>query len=184
MCCPPLSAVRADAVTERVGVRAEGAVQQDGYDPAAVVRCDPRGVFGPGDIQQGVAEGLAVVGDGQDVLLDDILDRRGVERVWGVRDAIGFWIPAPVSGHEGRLFAGMTLRQAQGRLPIHRLRTGAGSGAQGLVQGVVDLCDEPGGLGFFVGLRRGAIRESPPVSSTGQALHRCRPCRVLARHRG
>ena len=35
---------------------------------------DLRVVFGPGDFFQGVADGLAVVGDFEDVLLDDRLE--------------------------------------------------------------------------------------------------------------
>ena len=35
--------------------------------------------------------------------------------------------------------------------PFDRLRTGTGGRAEGLVQGVVKLGDQPGGPGFFVG---------------------------------
>ena len=47
----------------------------------------------------------------------------------------------------------MALRQAQGRLPIHRLRKCLGGRAEGLVKGVIELGDESWGLGFFAGFR-------------------------------
>ena len=50
----------------------------------------------------------------------------------GIGGVKGLWIPA---------FAGMTLRQAQGRLSV-----GAGSRSDGLVEGVVDLGDPSASL--------------------------------------
>ena len=110
-----------------------------GCDPSALLRTCLRVVFGPGDFEQVVPKRLPVVGDGENMLLNSEMDRVGVERrrgLWdilfrGIGGVIGLWIPA---------FAGMTVG-----------RVGAGSGSEGVVQGVVDLGNEPGGLGFVVG---------------------------------
>ena len=102
-----------------------------GCDPSALLRTGLRVVFGPGDFQQVVPECPAVVGYGENVLLDSEVDGVGVERVWTLvlsrmRDVVGLWISA---------FAGMTVG-----------RVGVGGGAEGLVEGVVDLGHEPSGL--------------------------------------
>ena len=44
---------------------------------------------------------------------------------------------------------------------------GAGSGAEGVVQGVVDLCDQPGGLGSVLGDGGGRFGKRPAVVVTG-----------------
>ena len=44
---------------------------------------------------------------------------------------------------------------------------GAGSGTKGVVQGVVDLCDQPGGLGSVLGDGGGRFGKRPAVVVTG-----------------
>ena len=73
---------KTDSDSARRGVCAEESVEEDsggpgavaGFDPSTWLRTGPRVVGRPGDLQQGVAEGLAVVGDFEDVLLDDRLE--------------------------------------------------------------------------------------------------------------
>ena len=133
---PLPTAVGADCAAESVGVCAHAAVREDSSGPGAVVGCNGRVVIGGvGYLHEGIDEGVAVVGD-----LNNVgLDIRGVERLWclwGIRD-VGVLILSRV---RIRLAGGMTGGCVS-----------AGSGSKGLVECVVDLCDEPGGLGFFVG---------------------------------
>ena len=126
-----------DSSEDGCGVCAEHTIDKDAGGPAPVVRRDPRVVFGSfdrlrtgsGDFQQGVAEGLTVVGDVENMLLDSEMDRVGVERV------------VEISGRfETR--------------PCGLLGASAGCGAEGLVQGVVDLGHKPGRLCLLFGLWR------------------------------
>ena len=123
-----------------------------GCDPSARLRTVLRVVFRPGDFQQDVAEHLAVVGDGENVLLDGEMDGVGVGGVWclvfgRIGDVVRFWIP---------VCTGMTWRSV-----------GAWWRTKRVMQGVVDLCDQPGGLGSVLGDGGGRFGKRPAVVVTG-----------------
>ena len=93
------------------GVGSEDSVDEDSSGPCAVGGFGLRVVFGAGDLCECVEEGPAVVGDGEDVLLDGEVDR-----------PFGFGkVQAPCVACFGR--------------------RDLGGGAEGVVQGVVDLGD-------------------------------------------
>ena len=137
----PSTALRSDRWTcprTSVGVYAEDAVQQHSSGGDAVVVFDLsttlgivlRIVVGSVDVCQSGYDGKPVVGDFENVLLDVRLYRKGVERFWGYA-VLGFGL------------FGLGFGDGFGACLGYR--------AEGLVEGVVDLGDEPGRLGFFVG---------------------------------
>ena len=82
-----MTAVGADCAS----VHAKGAVREDSTGPGTVVGCHGRFFSsGVGNLDEGVDQGVAVVGDFDNVVLDRGLDIEGVERVWGDGGAGGF----------------------------------------------------------------------------------------------
>ena len=123
-----MAAFGADRASECVGVCAEEAVDEEGGGSSAVERYHAL-VFGVGEsyASECGAECLTVVGDGQDVVLNRGLDRKGVERVWsilfgGIGGVIGLWITR-VRGNDGRVWSAL------------------GGGPKESMQGLVDLGD-------------------------------------------
>ena len=124
---------------------------------------------GVGYLHEGIDKGFAVVGD-----LDyEVLDGSWVERRWGV----GIVVFGADDERCHRIpDSGSRRYECRGYGPFDWAPqwTGAGRWAEGFVEGVADLGDEPGGLGFgrglghFLGIvRQGDLRFRSGPSSRG-----------------